>query len=85
MSATYLCGLCLLVQQRQSCQVLQEGVGRIENFRQEVETLPLIVVQDLDKKNNMKKKNIIGYLTGNVLPVSCRTTRLQQLFSCEIL
>lgn len=45
---TYLCSLCLLVQQRQPRQVFQEGVGRIENLGQEVEAFSLIVVQDLN-------------------------------------
>lgn len=53
----YLCSLCLLVQQCQPRQILQEWVGRIKNLGQEVETFPLVVVQDLDKKTWRKNSS----------------------------
>lgn len=66
----YLCSLCLLVQQCQSCQVFQEWVRRIKNLGQEVETFPLIVVQDLDKKKQHQQRTNPGDLTGNVMSVT---------------
>ena len=69
MGVIYLCCLCLLVQQCQPCQVFQERVGRIKNLGQEVESLPLIVVQDLQKKNQNEQKTTTGYLTGNVISI----------------
>lgn len=45
---TYLRRLCLLMQQRQACQVFQEGVGRIKDLGQETEAFSLIVVQNLN-------------------------------------
>lgn len=47
----YLCCLSLLVQQRQPRQVFQERVGGVKNLGQEVETFPLVVIQDLDGTN----------------------------------
>lgn len=65
----YLCCLCLLVQQCQPRQVFQERVGRIKNLGQEVETFPLIVVQDLGEKKH-EQRTITGYLTGNVMSIA---------------
>lgn len=47
---TYLRRLCLLMQQRQACQVFQEGVGRIKDLGQEAEAFSLIVVQNLKER-----------------------------------
>lgn len=47
-AVTYLRRLCLLMQQRQACQVFQEGVGRIKDLGQEAEAFSLIVVQNLN-------------------------------------
>lgn len=42
-------------------------MGRIKNLGQEVETFPLIVVQDLDKKKKHEQKNKAGVLTADVM------------------
>lgn len=74
----YLCCLGLLVQQRQSCQVFQERVGRIKNLGQKIEAFPFIVVQNLDKKkgrkNNYKQ-------TGHVMSVAYNTSILTEPFT----
>ncbi len=45
-------------------------MGRIKNLGQEVETFPLVVVQDLDKKKQDEQRTIPGDLTGNVMSVA---------------
>lgn len=52
------------MQQRQPCQVFQERVGGIKNLGQEVETFPLVVIQDLDGKK--KKRTITDDSRGSI-------------------
>lgn len=48
----YLSSLCLLMQQGQSCQILQEGMRRVKHLGQKLESFTLIMVQHLSMKMN---------------------------------
>lgn len=53
---THLSCLCLLMQQGKTCQILQEGMRRVEHFGQKLESFTLIMVQDLRIKMKMNRQ-----------------------------